>query len=154
MKFEFFTNAEKSEEAGKVDVKAPAFSITKVQASLGALIAVIAGAVPAAIDASETIEVAAIAAGTVIMLGVFALAAVDIVTRQRAREAAMRYGDGEGKPAKYVALPAKPLVLQQGHNSDEYEVKMLEVEGTGATLVAMRDGETIAAVFRKPDKTK
>jgi hypothetical protein len=149
VKFEFFTNEEKTAEDGKVDVKSPAFSITKVQASLGALITAIAAVAPKALQASETIQVAAIASGTVIMLGVFALAAVDIVTRQRAREATLRFGSGGGgKPGKFVALPEGDLVLQQGHKSDEYEVKMVEVEGEAVTLVATRNGHSISPVFR------
>ena len=118
MKFEFFTN-----EKGEVDVKSPAFSITKVQATLGALITAVAGALPALADASETIKVAAIASGTVIMLGVFGLAAVDIRTRQRAAEAKLRYGSGKTGTADFVALPEKKtLVVQEDHSKVEYEV--------------------------------
>jgi hypothetical protein len=145
---EFFTNAQKTKDE-EVDISTPAFSITKVQTTVGLLITAVLGAVPAALRSNETIIVAAIAAGTVILLGVFALVAVDIMTRQRAHEASLRYGDGKATEKSFQALPTEELVLQQGHSTDEYELKLAMVEGDSVRLVAARNGDLISATFKE-----
>jgi hypothetical protein len=156
MGIEFFTNEKKTAEE-KVDVDSPAFSLTKVQTSLGGVIAAVLAVAPKALQEDETVVVAAFAAGTLILLGVFALAAVDIVTRQKAKAATLRYGDGEPAPAaKFQALPTKDLVLQLGHNSNEYDIKYATVDGDVVRVYADRDGEDdpISVTFKEVPKPK
>ncbi len=154
MGIELFTNEQKTKE-GEVDISAPAFSITKVQAALGLLISGILGVVPARLKDDETILVASIAAATLVVLGIFALVAVDIRTRQRAREAALRYGEEKAaEPSSFQALPTKDLVLQLGHNGDEYEVKFATVEKGQVHVMAVRDGEPISATFKETPTPK
>ena len=152
---EFFTNNEKTKN-GEAEVKAPAFSATKVQASLGVVLVGILAVVPATLKDDEQVVIAALAAATAIMLGVFALIAVDIRTRQRAKEASLRYGgDGaKGSPPSFQALPIEDLVLQKGHNADEYEVKLAMVEEGSVRVVAARDGELVSATFKEAPKPK
>lgn len=151
---EFFTNEEKTEK-DKVDVGSPAFSATKVQATLGTLIVAVLGAVPASLKADKAVVIAAIAAGVLLLLGVFALVAVDIQTRQRAQEAKLRYGDGKPtEPSNFQALPTRDLVLQLGHNDDEYEVKYATVEKGLVHVYADRDGTPISATFKETPKPK
>jgi hypothetical protein len=145
-----FTNAGKE---GESDVKSPAFSLTKVQAGLGALIAAVTGVVPAALASNQTVVVAAIASGTVVMLGVFALAAVDLTTRQRAGEAKLRWSGGAGnggQSVKKVGLVANldDLVLQSKHNGMEYELRFAELEGNKVTLVARKNGKSLEPIFQ------
>jgi hypothetical protein len=146
---DFFTNREAVKEE-KVDIEAPAFSLTKVQAGLGALIAAVSAVVPTALQENQTVVVAAIAAGTVVMLGVFALAATDLITRQRAAEAKLRWPGGSGgepattaKPdSQLLLLPDREgLVLQGKHSGVEYEVVCALAEGNMVTLVARADGQ-------------
>lgn len=153
MGIELFTNAQKTQE-GEVDISAPAFSITKVQAALGLLISGILGVVPTALKDNVTILVASIAAATLVVLGILALVAVDIRTRQRAQEAKLRYGDGKSTEPAFQALPTKDLVLQLGHSKDEYEVKFATVEKGLVHVMAVRDGEPISATFKETPKPK
>lgn len=148
---ELFTNAQKTKD-GEVAISAPAFSATKVQAALGLFISGILGGLPAALKSDETILVASIAAATLVVLGIFALVAVDIHTRQQAQEAKLRFGDGKEAASAFQALPTKDLVLQQGHNSDEYEVKFAVVEKGVVNVMATRDGEAISATFKEAPK--
>lgn len=152
---ELLTNNKKTDE-GEVDIPTPAFSLTKVQATLGAFVTAVLAVLPASLKSNEAIVIAAIAAGTLVLLGVFALAAVDIQTRQRAREAALRFGGGKAAAADFVAVPGseEDLVLQVGHNTDEYEVKLATVKDGEVTLVATRDGRSISQVFQEPTKPK
>jgi hypothetical protein len=156
---EFFTNKEKTKEE-EVDVASPAFSITKVMAAFGAALAVILGAVPKSLAQDQTIVVAALAAATVILLGVFALSAVDIKTRQRAAEAKLRYGGdggGKGSDAGFQAIPdknGKDAVLQLKHMGDEYDVRYASVEKDTVHVFADRDGEQVAVTFKEVPKPK
>ncbi len=151
---EFFTNEEKTKDE-KVDIGSPAFSATKVQATIGGLIAVIAGTVPTTLKEDESVVIAAIAAGTLLMLGIFALIGVDIRTRQRAQEAKLRYGGGKpSEPSSFQALPVKDLVLQLGHNNDEYEVRYASVEKDLVHVFADREGAAISATFKESPKPK
>jgi len=145
---DFFTNGETA-ESKPTDVKTPAFSATKVHAALGALVVAILGVVPAKLSEDEQIVIAAIAAGTAILLGMFGLVAVDIRTRQKAREAALRWGGGDSGPQTFPAVPTEDLVLQKGHNAAEYEVKMAFVEEGAVRLVAARNGELVSATFKE-----
>lgn len=151
---DFFTNEDKTQN-NEVDVQAPAFSATKVQAALGIVIAGILGAVPSSLQADQAVVIAAIAAGTAVVLGVFGLVAVDIRTRQRAHEATLRYGNGGvGKPKTFQAVPMEKLVLQKGHSTPEYEVKLAMVEDGSVSLVGARDGELISATFKETPPSK
>jgi hypothetical protein len=153
---EFFTNKEKTKEE-EVDVASPAFSITKVMAAFGAALAVILGAVPKSLSEDQTIVVAALAAATFILLGVFALSAVDIKTRQRAAEAKLRYGAGKASDANFQAMPdknGKDAVLQLKHQGDEYDVRYASVEKDKVHVFADRDGEPIAVSFKEVPKPK
>jgi hypothetical protein len=152
---DLFTNRDKKEES---DVDSPAFSLTKVQAGIGALIVAILGAVPPALKADETVVVAAIAAGVVVMLGVFALAGVDVTTRQRAAEAKLRYGGGSGGKGSggtdggsFFAVPkTNDLVIQVGSSSDEYRLAFARVEGDTVTLHATGHGKPMVEVLQQP----
>ncbi len=149
---DFFSNAEAT-KSGSTDIEAPAFSLTKVQAGLGALIAAVAGAVPASVGANTTILVAAIAAGTIVMLGVFGLAAVDMSVRQRAREAKLRWpeGGGNGSKENVILVPDQNgLILQSKHNGDEYEVLVAELDGETVKLVAHRGDDFLQPTFQPP----
>jgi hypothetical protein len=147
---EFFTNNQKTADE-KVDVTSPAFSITKVQATLGVIIAAIVGTLPPALENKEAVYIAAIAAATLVVLGIFALAAVDIKVRQRAAESKLRFGGGEGLKGEFTALPAEEnLVIQKGSNTDEFKVRMAAVKAEGVDLLATRDGKTITLSFEKP----
>lgn len=154
MGMELFTNAKKTENK-EVEISAPAFSITKVQAALGLLISCILAAVPGAVKDNVTIIVASIAAATLVVLGIFALVAVDIRTRQRAREATLRYGNEQpAAEPSFQALPTNDLILQLGHSSDEYEVKFATVEKGQVHVMAVRDGVPISATFKEAPKPK
>jgi hypothetical protein len=148
---EFFSNKKATEEE-KSAIEAPALSLTKVQTTLGALITVIAGAA-AKLEGPTAVKVAAIGGGALVMLGVFGLAAVDLIVRQRAEGAKLRWGsektpakaattgataNGDGK--KILVPDRNHLVLQSKHSDKEYDVLVLELEGEKATLVA-HDGE-------------
>lgn len=155
---DFFTNREATKEE-KVDVETPAFSLTKVQAGIGALIAAVSAVVPTALKENQTVVVGAIAAGTVVMLGVFALAAVDLIVRQRASEAKLRWPGGSGGEAAATAkddsqlllLPDREgLVLQKKHSGVEYEVVCALSEGSKVTLVARADGQAPLEPTFKP----
>lgn len=95
---ELFTNKKKTEE-NKVEITAPAFSITKVATAFGAVAGAVFLVVPEKLKDDPNVVVASIAAATVIVLGVFALVAVDIRTRQRAQEANRRWPADEGDEA-------------------------------------------------------
>lgn len=159
---EFFTNKEATEE-GKVAVKSPAFSLTKVAGGLGTLIAAIAVAATK-LEGATAVKVAAIGAGALVMVGYFGLAAVDLIVRQRMSEAKLRW-PATAADAKDAAKPKDPspnggtfvvvadtddLVLQERHNGDEYELRYAEIEGDKVTLVARRDGKTLAPSFHRP----
>ena len=147
---EFFSN-EKANDEGKTDVTSPAFSLTKVQAGLGALIVAI-GAVAAKIEGTTAVKVASIGGAALVMLGVFALGAVDIIARQRAQEAKLRWGpgstsggDGDGP---ITLLPDdEGLVLQSGPQGEEFGIQYVELDGEKVTVVARRKGQTLAPTF-------
>jgi hypothetical protein len=157
---DLFTNAGKEDEA---DVNSPAFSLTKVQAGIGALIVAVSAVVPTALKENQTVVVAAIAAGTVVMLGVFALAAVDMMVRQRAAAAKLQYGSGAatataGDDPKadegVIPLVVEPatLVVQKGPGEQEYKVEFAKLDGDKVTLIAMREGKAMdpAPTFHRP----
>jgi hypothetical protein len=156
---EFFTNKEATAEK-KVDVAAPAFSLTKVAGGLGTLIAAIAVAA-AKLEGATAVKVAAIGGGALAMVGYFGLAAIDLIVRQRAAQAKRRWpdsksGEGEGgrSTSQAVSLVADPdtLVLQKVSGGDEYKIKYAEVEGDKVTLIAMRNGRAMdpAPTFHRP----
>jgi hypothetical protein len=153
--FDLFTNADKSES--ELDVKSPAFSLTKVGTTYGSLLSVVTGGLPAALQANETIRIAAFAAATVVMLGVFALGAVDIIVRQRAAEATLRYSgkghddDNESAPKRFVAFAdSSELKLQVGSNTEEYDLYAAEVNGGDVTLHAKKNGAPHTESFTLP----
>lgn len=150
---EFFTNKEATKDE-KVDVTAPAFSLTKVAGGLGTVIAAIAVAATK-LEGATAVKVAAIGGGALVMLGYFGVAAVDLIVRQRASEAKLRYGPGSAGDAKtngkvVLVADADDLVLQEKHSGDEYELRFAEVDGEKVTLVARRDGKTLAPSFQRP----
>ena len=150
---EFFTNNEKTKNK-EVEIEAPAFSATKVQSLVGAVVLGVLTVVPSRLKTDEQVVIAVIAAGTVILLGMFALWAADIRTRQRAREAALRWGASKEEPPKFSALPTEDLVLQKGHNAPEYEVKMAMVEEGSISLIASRDGQMVSTTFKEAPQPK
>jgi hypothetical protein len=139
-----------SQEPAKEEwlISAPAFSVTKVQATIGVFITAVLGAVPASLGSDRSVVIAAIAAGTLIMLGVLALVAVDMRTRQRAHEAKLRFGNGGSDSAgDLLAVPAQPLRVMKGSSDEEYDVDMLKVADGKAQLVATRDGGSSSIPF-------
>jgi hypothetical protein len=154
---EFFTNNEKTREE-KVDVESPAFSITKVMASLGTTIgaAVLAllAVLPDGLKDDPAIVIAAIAAITLVLLGIFGLVAVDIRTRQKAKEATLRYGEAKSSAAKFEALPNKDLILQVDGDGEEYKVKYASVENGVVNVYADRSGTPISVAFKEAPKPK
>jgi hypothetical protein len=91
---ELFTNKEKTKNE-EVEIKAPAFSVTKITSGIGVAVGGLIGAllavVPDELKKHPGVVIAAIAAATLIMLGIIVLAAVDMRTRQRAQEAKLRW---------------------------------------------------------------
>lgn len=79
-----------------------------------------------------------------------------MIVRQRAREAALRYGPGKApeQPLFYATPVERDLVLQQGHSKDEYEVQIALVENDKVSLVASRNGKTITADFEETSSSK
>src|SRR5215218_2448847 len=151
---ELFTNKEKTKK-DEVDVGSPAFSLTKVQATLGLLITAVLGAVPASLQADRAVVIAAIAAGAVVMLGVFYLAGIDIKTRQRAAEAALRFPDGEGPKKSFNVVPVtEDLRIQKGPSAAEYRVRMAEVKKGKVEILASNDGDFIIVPFTEGAKSK
>jgi hypothetical protein len=145
---EFFTNKEKTKK-DEVDVGSPAFSLTKVQATLGLLIAAILGAVPASLKSDPAVVIAAIAAATAVILGIFFLAAVDIKTRQRAAEATLRFPNGEGPKESFSVVPVEDdLRIQKGPNASEYKVRFAAVKKGKVELLASNDGDIISVPFK------
>ena len=147
------TNKEKTENK-EVEIVAPGFSATKIQSLIGSTVLGVLALVPTQLQEDEQVVIAAIAAGTAILLGMFALWAVDIRTRQKATEATLRWGTPEGKPQIFHALPTEDLILQKGHSTPEYEVKMAMVEEGSVNLVAARNGELVSATFKEAPKPK
>jgi hypothetical protein len=163
---DFFTNKEATSKK-EVDVESPAFSLTKVQGGLATLIAAI-GVAGAKLEGPTAVKVAAIGGGALVMIGFFGLAAVDLITRQRASEAKLRWGApaGKGAPGSDSTSPDVPptnsggnvvlvadsddLVLQEKHSGDEYEVRFAELEGDKVTLIARRNGKTLTSSFQRP----
>jgi hypothetical protein len=147
---EFFSNEEATEE-GKVAIKSPAFSITKVGGTLATLIAAISVAA-AKLEGATAVKVAVIAAGTFVLLAYFGLAAVDIVVRQRAAAAKLRWPAGSGAGGSGAVVPLVPdldgLILQSKHNGDEYELHFAELKDGKVTLVARRDGKSLEPIFQ------
>lgn len=150
---EFFTNKEKTKD-GKVDIDTPAFSVTKVVTVLGAIIGAVLAVVPAQLKEETPVVIAAVASGTLVLLGIFTLVAVDIRTRQKAKAATLRFGDGKPAEADFIALPVEDLVLQRGHNKPEYEVSYLKVEGGAVHLYARNGASSITATFEEAVKPK
>jgi hypothetical protein len=154
---EFFTNNEKTKE-DEVDVGTPAFSITKVMSTVGTALATAVAAflllLPKGLQDDEAVVIAVIAALTLVLLGIFWLVAADFNTRQKAREATLRYGEGKTSAAKFQALPSKELILQLGHNSPEYEVRYATVEDGVVNLYADHEGTPIAVAFKEAPKPK
>lgn len=163
---EFFTNKEATTDK-KVDVTAPAFSLTKVAGGLGTLIAAIAVAT-AKLEGATAVKVAAIGGAALVLVGYFGVAAVDLVVRQRAAEAKRRWPDGgttgkgagatAGGNAKSAALPVTlavepdTLVVQKEPGGEEYKVQYALLEGDKVTLIALRKGEKMkpAPTFHVP----
>ena len=151
-----FTNADKKDS--EVDIKSPAFSVTKIGTTLAGLLSVLTAGLPAALEDNVTIRVAAFGAATAIILGIFAVWAVDIMTRQRAAEAKLRYGDGKGDqgekgsvPDRYVAYPdSNDLKLQAGSSTDEFDVHAVEIEDGEITLQARKNGRRLEEKFTPP----
>jgi hypothetical protein len=144
---EFFTNKEKTKK-DEVDVASPAFSLTKVQATLGLLITAVLGAVPPSLKADPAVVIAAIAAGAAVMLGVFFLAAVDMKTRQRAAEASLRFPDGDSPKKSFNVVPVtEDLRIQKGPSADEYRVRLAEVTRGKVEILASHDGDFITIPF-------
>jgi hypothetical protein len=142
---EFFTNKEATKKE-EVDVTAPAFSLTKVAGLMGVLIAAIGGAT-AKLEGATAVKVAAIGGAALVV------AAFDLIVRQRASQAKLRYGTpsaGGKKPdGPLTLLPdSDDLVLQARHSSEEFEIKLIELDGEKATVVARHDGKTLTATFQ------
>lgn len=150
---EFFSNEEATENPNTV-VKAPAFSITKVGGTLATLIAAISVAA-AKLEGATAVKVAVIAAGTFVLLAYFGLAAVDILARQRAAAAKLRWQATSGGGGNGTVVPLVPdlegLVLQSKHNGDEYELHFAELKDGKVTLVARRDGKSLEPIFQPPN---
>ncbi|MDX6589827.1 MAG: hypothetical protein QOI84_1101 [Solirubrobacterales bacterium] len=147
---EFFTNKEKTKK-DEVDVASPAFSLTKVQATLGLFITAIVGVVPPALKDDPSVMVASIAAGAAVMLGVFYLAAVDLKTRQRAAEATLRFPDGDAPKKAFNVVPVEDdLRIQKGPGADEYKVRFAEVSKGQVELLAAHNGDVISVPLKEP----
>ncbi|HTT94469.1 MAG TPA: hypothetical protein VMF55_07335 [Solirubrobacterales bacterium] len=134
------------------DIRTSAFNVTKVGSAAAGLIAVILGAVPAAAGSDPAIIIAAIAAGTAVILGALGLAAVDLSVRQRARQAALQFGhEDQSASTDFVVLPASDdLRLKQYPNGDEFEVRSGQVKGTEVTIWAAKDGgESVVLTLTK-----
>jgi hypothetical protein len=150
---ELFTNNEATEE-GKVAIKSPAFSLTKVWGALTAAIAAVGGALPSLTGAGTTVTVAAVAAGTFAFVAFLGLAAVDLIVRQRAAEAKRRWPDGSGGSSANgtgkVGLVANldDLILQSRHNGEEYELRFAELDGDTVTLIARKNGKALEPTFQ------
>jgi hypothetical protein len=131
-------------------ISAPAFSITKVQTFIGLLITGILGALPASLKADRSIVIAAIAAGTLILLGVLALVAIDMHVRQRAEEAKLRYENKTPAPDDDLAAkPTERLRVMRGESDHKFDVNELKVTDGAAHLVATRKGESVSIPFDK-----
>jgi len=150
---ELLTNKKKTED-GEVDVTAPAFSVTKIMGTVGAGIAALVAALPAALVNDHAVVIAGIASATAIALGVLALAAVDVKTRQRAHEASLRWGEAKVGEPSFQAMPKQDVILQMGHNQDEYEVRYASVENGTVHVFAEREGTPVAVTFTKSPKPK
>jgi sugar/nucleoside kinase (ribokinase family) len=144
------SSSEKASE--EVDIATPAFNVTKVMGTVGAGIAALAAALPAALVNDHAVIIAAIAAATAIILGVIALSAVDVKTRQRAHEAAMRWGGQKPTESAFQAMPSQDVILQMGHNKDEYEVRYASVENGSVHVFAERQGDPVSVTFKKSPK--
>jgi hypothetical protein len=152
---DFFSNKKATDEE-KSAIEAPTLSLTKVQATIGTLIAAI-GAAGSQLHGPTAVKVAAIGGGALVMLGVLGLAAVDLIVRQRAETAKLRWGDGKsasgsgpqgggggggGGGTKILVPDVNHLVLQTKHSSKEYDLLVAELDGDKVTLVA-HDGENL-----------
>lgn len=155
---DFFTNSEAVEKE-KVDVEAPAFSLTKVAALIGVIVAGF-GVAGAKIEDVAAVKVAAIGGAALVLVAYFGVAAVDLIVRQRAAEAKLRWPSGsEGEAtatvkddSQLLLLPDRQgLVLQKKHNGVEYEVVCALAEGSKVKLVAQADGQVpLEPIFKPP----
>lgn len=114
---DLFTNADQPE----VDIKSPAFSLTKVQAGIGALI-------------------------TAVLTGRRAAEA-----KLRYGGNGGGSDDNGEAPEHFFAIPdVDDLQLQVGPGADEYKIYVAEVEGEKVRLHAQRDGECMRKSFTRP----
>jgi hypothetical protein len=151
MAIELLTNKKKTED-GEVDVTAPAFSITKIMGTVGTGIAALVAALPAALVNDHAVVIAAIASASAIALGVLALAAVDVKTRQRAHEATLRWGESTTTDSSFQAMPSRDVILLVGERKKEYEVRYASVEDGSVHVFAEREGSPVAVTFTKSPK--
>lgn len=97
------------------EIKAPAFNVTKVASGLGVLVSGLLAVLPTALKEDPAVVIAAIAAATAVVLGIFALVAVDVIARQRAQEAKRRWPAEEEKASAKdrlaVGLEVRKLVI-------------------------------------------
>jgi hypothetical protein len=150
---DFFANNDVKE-----DIETPAFSLTKVSALIGVIVAGF-GVAGAKIEDVAAVKVAAIGGAALVLVAYFGVAAVDLIVRQRAAEAKLRWPDGGGGEAaapangdsQQLLLPDREgLVLQKKHNGVEYEVVCALAEGSKVTLVARADGQSPLEPTFKP----
>jgi hypothetical protein len=142
---DFFSNKQATDDE-KSAIEAPTLSLTKVQATIGTLIVAIAGAA-AKLEGPTAVKVAAIGAGALIMVGVFILAAVDLIARQRAEEAKLRWAAtpttggaaGNCTPAKSPpAVEAETFEIKFGPGDDE------------VTVIAHSNGKSVSSSVQRP----
>lgn len=97
-----------TQQSEEWEIKAPAFSVTKFASFAGIAVGAVLAAVPSSLSEDQAVVIASIAAGTLIMLGIFVLVAVDIMMRQRAQEAKRRWPT-KAEKAKAKSGPAVDL---------------------------------------------
>lgn len=125
----------------EVSVTAPAFKITTATEGIGAIFAAVLAVLPSALSEDETVVVAAIAAATLIVLGTFALAAVDIRTRQRAKEAELRYGGRRQEDSgQHEADAGRSVAASQ---DGDLEVRVLPGKNDRAVEAVTVDGHRV-----------
>lgn len=138
---DFFSNKTATEEE-KTAIDAPALSTTKVIGTIGTVIGLI-GAAGGKVHGPTAVKVAAIGGGALVILGVFGIIAVDMIVRQRAEAAKLRWGS-ESEPAAGAAKGSRAA-----ENGEAIEVRIDQKDGDQVTVTAGGDGRTKATIQRQ-----
>jgi hypothetical protein len=137
---DFFSNKTATKEETTA-IEAPALSLTKGLGTVGTIIGGagtvvgLIGAAGAKIAGPTAVKVAAIGGGSLVIIAVLGLAAVDMLVRQRAEEAKLRWGAEAAAPAAPTGRAAENGQLEVTFSHDDGDQVVVAAGGNGKTTV-------------------